>query len=473
MNAIIKTTTRNDFKAKVYLLDTIEQIDNIELSEQEINYIKEYHESTKGKKTIHINRFTEHLYFYVIAQELEFRRLEEARQSGASMATRINKHNINEVLVTDVTGVNHDELFAYVEGMALANYKFTKYKTEPKENSLETIYLEEGYDEEILNNINITVESTLWARDLVNEPVNHLNAIQFADIISSRLREVGVHVEVLNKKKIEALKMGGLLAVNAGSIDEPTFTIAEWKPENLKNEQPFVLVGKGVVYDTGGYNLKPGASMATMKHDMAGAASVAAALYGIAKARLPYYVVALIPATDNRIDGNANVPGNVVTMFDGSTVEIANTDAEGRMILADALSYAKKYDPILVMDFATLTGAASNAIGPHASVVMHKDAEIYLDSLKEYGEEVYERLIEFPLWDEYAELIKSDIADVKNVGSKYGGAITAGKFLERFTDYPWIHFDIAGTAFLESRDSYRGKGATGIHVRLLMKYFGD
>jgi leucyl aminopeptidase len=160
-------------------------------------------------------------------------------------------------------------------------------------------------------------------------------------------------------------------------------------------------------------------------------------------------------------------------MFDGSTVEIANTDAEGRMILADALSYAKKYDPILVMDFATLTGAASNAIGPHASVVMHKDADIYLSSLKEYGEEVYERLIEFPLWDEYAELIKSDIADVKNVGSKYGGAITAGKFLERFTDYPWIHFDIAGTAFLESRDSYRGMGATGIHVRLLMKYFGD
>ena len=157
MSTIIKTTSRNDFKAKVYLLDSIEQIDNIQLSEQEINYIKEYYESTKGKKTIHINRFTEHLYFYVIAQELEFRRLEEARQSGASMATRINKHNIHEVLVTDVTGVNHDELFAYVEGMALANYKFTKYKTQEKGNSLETIYIEEGYDEEMLNNINITL----------------------------------------------------------------------------------------------------------------------------------------------------------------------------------------------------------------------------------------------------------------------------------------------------------------------------
>lgn len=473
MNTIIKTTSRRDFKAKVYLLDYIEQIENIELNEQETDYIKECYESSKGKKTIHINRFTEHLYFYVLAQEEQYRRMEEARKSGASMTTRINKHNIEEVLVTDVTGVNHDATLAYVEGMALANYQFNKYKTEPKDNSLNVIYLEDGFDEELLNNLNITVESTLWARNLVNEPVNHLNAVQFAETVGSRLREVGVHVEVLNKKKIEALKMGGLLAVNAGSVDEPTFTIAEWRPDNKVNEQPFVLVGKGVVYDTGGYNLKPGAFMDTMKHDMAGAATVAASLYGIAKAQLPYHVIALIPATDNRIDGNANVPGNVVTMFDGSTVEIANTDAEGRMILADALSYAKKYDPVLVMDFATLTGAASNAIGPHASVVMHNNAECYLNKFKEYGNDVYERLVEFPLWEEYAELIKSDIADVKNVGSKYGGAITAGKFLERFVDYPWIHFDIAGTAFLESRDSYRGMGATGVHVRLLMKYFSE
>ncbi len=473
MNTIIKTTSSKDFKAKVYLLDTIEQIDNIELSKNEIDYINECYESSKGKKTIHINRFTEHLYFYVLAQEEQFRRLEEARRSGASMTTRINKHKINEVLVTDVNNVNPDETFAYAEGMALANYQFNKYKSEPKDNSLNTIYLEEGYDEELLNKLNITIEATLLARDLVNEPVNHLNAIQFAETVSSKLREAGVHVEVLNKKKIEALKMGGLLAVNAGSIDEPTFTIAEWKPENKRNEQPFVLVGKGVVYDTGGYNLKPGASMADMKHDMAGAATVAGALYGIAKAKLPYHVIALIPATDNRIDGNAHVPGNVVTMFDGSTVEIVNTDAEGRMILADALSYAKKYEPGAVFDFATLTGAASNAIGPHATVVMHRNADCYLESLKKFGNDVYERLVEFPLWDEYAELIKSDIADVKNVGSKYGGAITAGKFLERFTDYPWIHFDIAGTAFLDSRDGYRVAGATGIHVRLLMKYFGD
>ena len=473
MTTTVKTTSREDFKAKVYLLESIEQIDKIDLKSEEINYINECYESSKGKKTIHINRFTKHLYFYVLSAEDRYRRLEEARRSGAAMTTRINKHKIEEILVSDISGTNQEETLAYAEGMALANYQFNKYKTEPKDNSLSTIYLEEGIDEMMLKNLNVTVESTLFARDLVNEPVNHLNAIQFAETVSSKLREVNVHVEVLNKKKIEALKMGGLLAVNAGSIDEPTFTIAEWNPDNKVNEHPYILVGKGVVYDTGGYNLKPGASMASMKHDMAGAASVAAALYGIAKAQLPYHVIALIPTTDNRIDGNAHVPGNVVTMYDGSTVEIANTDAEGRMILADALSYAKKYNPKAVFDFATLTGAAANAIGPVATVTMQNGADDILNDLKEKGQEVYERLIEFPLWEEYGELIKSDIADIKNVGSKFGGAITAGKFLEHFIDYPWIHFDIAGTAFLESRDSYRGIGATGIHVRLLMKYFAN
>lgn len=471
MTAIIKTTSREDFKAKVYLLESIEQIDRIELKTEEINYINECYESSKGKKTIHINRFTEHLYFYVLSKEDRCRRLEEARRSGASMTARINKHKIEEVLLTDVTSVSHDELFAYAEGMALANYQFNKYKSEPQDNTLNVIYMKEGVDEAMLRKINITVEATLWARDLVNEPVNHLNAIEFADTVSVKLREAGAMVEVLNKKKIEALKMGGLLAVNAGSVDEPTFTIAEWKPEDKVNENPYILVGKGVVYDTGGYNLKTGTYMADMKHDMAGAASVAASLYGIAKARLPYHVVALIPATDNRIDGNAHVPGDIVTMFDGTTVEIANTDAEGRMILADALSYAKKYKPEAVFDFATLTGAASNAIGPVATVTMQHEAADVLVSLKERGDEVYERLVEFPLWEEYGELIKSGVADIKNVGSKYGGAITAGKFLEHFVDYPWIHFDIAGTAFLDSRDSYRGIGATGVHVRLMMKYF--
>lgn len=211
--------------------------------------------------------------------------------------------------------------------------------------------------------------------------------------------------------------------------------------------------------------------MNDMKDDMSGAATVAAVLFAVAKSKLPLHIVGLIPATDNRIDGNAHVSGDIITMFDGTTVEVVNTDAEGRLILADALSYAKKYDPMLVMDFATLTGAASYAIGPVATVVMENDASDSYNEMEKIGEEVNERLVKFPLWKEYGKLVKSDIADLKNSGGKYAGMITAGKFLQHFTDYPWIHFDIAGTAFIENPEPYRGPGATGIHVRLLMHYF--
>ncbi len=264
--------------------------------------------------------------------------------------------------------------------------------------------------------------------------------------------------------------MGGLLAVNRGSLDPPTFSVLEWKPIEHKNTKPFVFVGKGVVYDTGGVNIKPGESMLDMKCDMGGAAAVVCAIYAIAKAKLPVHVVGLIPSTDNRPDGNAYVPGDVITMFTGKTVEIMNTDAEGRLILADALGYASKYKPELVIDLATLTGAASRAIGHYGIVAMQENADKEFEILKNSGQYVYERLAEFPFWEEYGELIKSDVADIKNLGGSEAGMITAGKFLQEFTDYPFIHLDIAGPVFLDKKDSYRGKAATGVGVRLLFDY---
>lgn len=470
MNAIIKTTTNKNFKAIVYLLDDIEQMEKIKLKPEEIEYIKRCHEDSKDK-IVHINRFKEHLYFIFLNEDEEYLRLEACRKSGAVLSKNLNEHHFEEVLIIDIK--KHDkELLATAEGMALANYQFNKYKTEPKDNSLKTIYLKKNsVSFSQIEEMNIGIEATLWARDLVNEPVNHLNAENLADVISKKIRNIGGHAEVLNKNKIEALKMGGLLAVNAGSVDEPTFTILEWNPNNKINERPVVLVGKGIVFDTGGYNLKTSTYMNNMKDDMSGAATVSAVVYGVAKAKLPVHVIALVPATDNRINGNAHVSGDVITMFDGTTVEVLNTDAEGRLILADALAYAKKFNPMAVFDFATLTGAASYAIGPVATVVMEKDADEIYNHLEKYGFEVYERLVKFPLWSEYGELIKSDVADLKNIGGNYAGSITAGKFLEHFTDYPWVHFDIAGPAFLEKAQSYRGEGATGIHVRLLMKYF--
>ncbi|MCB0820112.1 MAG: peptidase M17, partial [Bacteroidetes bacterium] len=230
-----------------------------------------------------------------------------------------------------------------------------------------------------------------------------------------------------------------------------------------------VFVGKGVVYDTGGLSLKPSDGMMTMKCDMGGAAAAIGAIYAAAAAGLPVWTVALVPATDNRPDGNAIVPGDVITISDGTTVEVLNTDAEGRLILSDALVYAKKYTPEVVIDLATLTGAASRAIGKYGIVAM-TNTDAHFSDLKTCGNSVHERLVEFPLWDEYADMLKSDIADMKNIGGAIAGANTAGKFLEKFTDYPWIHLDIAGPAFLDAPDSYRGKGGTGSGLRLLFEY---
>jgi leucyl aminopeptidase len=265
--------------------------------------------------------------------------------------------------------------------------------------------------------------------------------------------------------------MGGLLAVNRGSLDPPTFSILTWKPENARNKKPFVLVGKGVVYDTGGLSLKPTLdSMDYMKCDMAGAAAVAATLYALAGNKVPVYVVGLIPSTDNRPDGNAYVPGDVIRMFNGSTVEVLNTDAEGRMILADALAWSDRYKPRLVINVATLTGAAHAAIGKYGIVSMGNAGKAEMEKLRESGDRVAERIAEFPFWSDYDELLKSDVADLKNIGGKYAGAITAGKFLEHFTKSPFIHLDIAGPAFNKTKDSYRGKGGSGIAVRLLYDF---
>ena len=264
--------------------------------------------------------------------------------------------------------------------------------------------------------------------------------------------------------------MGGILAVNKGSMDTPTFTIMEYKPDNHVNERPVVLVGKGITYDTGGLNIKPGDFMNDMKSDMAGAATMACALYAVALLKIPVWTVGLFPATDNRPYNNAYASGDIINMYDGTNVEVVNTDAEGRLILADALAYAKKYDPMLVIDMATLTGAASRAIGPYGIAAMQQNAEEYFDVMKSCSYSVYERIAEFPFWEEYDKLIVSDIADIKNSGEKFAGMITAGKFLAYFTSYPYIHLDIAGVAMNDKPDFYRGKGATAIGLRLIVEF---
>lgn len=396
--------------------------------------------------------------------------LEKMRVAGHAVRTRLPR------LATEIFihGGEEKQALALAEGLALSNYQFLKYfkEADKKKYALERILLiNEAVGKKELAKLNNTLKAVFWARNMVNEPVSFLTATQLSKEISTIGEAAGLSVQVLEKAKIEALKMGGLLAVNKGSVEPPTFTIIEYKPKKAKNKKPIVLVGKGVVYDTGGLSLKPTAgSMDLMKSDMAGAACMAATIYGAALNQLDVHLIGLIPATDNRPGLNAYAPGDVITMYDGTTVEVLNTDAEGRMILADALAYANKFEPELVIDAATLTGAAVVAIGTKASCLMGNAKQKVLDQLVEAGAEVHERLVQLPFWDEYLDEMKSTVADLKNIGGRNAGMITAGKFLEHFVKAPYVHMDIAGPSFLESEQDYKGKGGTGVGVRMLLRY---
>jgi leucyl aminopeptidase len=389
------------------------------------------------------------------------------------MRKTIKGNNHSELVITSDNACE-TAIYDFTEGLILSSYSFDKYKTGSEEGSdrkYPSRLLLHGdlRDEDVEWLIHLT-DAVYFTRDLINEPVNHLNAVTLAGEIKKKGESAGFSVEVLTKGKIEALKMGGLLAVNKGSIDPPAFSILEWKPENPVNSHPFVLVGKGIVYDTGGLNLKTGEHMGGMNGDMAGAAIVTGAIYTIAKSRLPLHVIGLVPSTDNRPGGNAYTQGDIIKMYNKMTVEIGNTDAEGRLILADAISYASKYSPELIIDIATLTGSAAMTFSYHAIAMMTNAGRNYVDLLNECGNEVYERIGELPFWDEYAEHLKSDVADIRNVGGREAGAITAGKFLEKFASFPLIHLDIAGTEMLKKDDFYRLKNSPGSGLRLLAAF---
>ena len=472
MNIQFKINQGSGSLNKVFLLTEKSQVQNIHLNENEKVYITDRLE--KDINMVMINRFNSWLFvIYADPQKGETAFLEECRRKGNEINVFLRKEKIVSV---EIAGMNQeaDSVIALAEGIALGSYDFSKYlsKSDEKGSVLKEIYFSNQWiPEDKINELQITVEALYRVRDLVNEPVSYLNAEKLSEIFEEMGAEAGFATEIFDREKIEALKMGGLLAVNKGSIDPPTFSVLEWNPGNAKNSRPIVLVGKGVVYDSGGLSLKPTPdSMDYMKSDMAGGATVAAVLYVAAKLGLPIHLIALIPATDNRPDGNALAPGDIIYMHSGKSVEVLNTDAEGRLILADALSYAKRYNPILVIDMATLTGSAAMAIGKYGIVAMGNAEKTTFDLLKKSGDRVYERIVEFPFWDDYNESIKSDIADIKNIGSREGGAITAGKFLENFVDYPWIHLDIAGPAFLHHADHYRIKGGTGTGLRLLLDF---
>lgn len=430
------------------------------------NEIKSFFSGKKKNEFLEV-RTPAHKIFAICAEnEITDSEREKIRRNAAKTMEKPVDKVSGEMFVYDCTS-SKSLIEPALEGLLLAVYSFRKYKTVKK--PLDVSVCVNVPLNRITGLIN-SCKAVYKCRDLINEPPNALNASRLSKEFTEMGKEADFDVTVFGKRKIASLGMAGLLTVNKGSLDEPTFTVMEYKHPKAKNKQPVVLVGKGVVIDTGGINLKSYEGMMYMKSDMSGAAAVASVMYAVALSQLPLYVVALVPSTDNRPSGNAAVSGDVIKMMNGVTVEVMNTDAEGRLILADALAYAKRYDPLLVIDIATLTGAASAALGRNATAVMGTAGFYSFSLLETCGFEVHERIVRFPLWDDYKKMIESKIADIKNVGNRHAGAITAAKFLECFVDYPWIHLDIAGPAFIEEKDGYRNFGGTGVGVRLLYRF---
>jgi len=463
--------SKSDYK--IYLANASSDLSSLNLSASETEHLEI---QTKKGGTAHIQRLPEHIFIYINRDDEKKENwwtLEEFRKAGDSLGRTLNKLKAKDTDISSL-GLGSDQTLAFSEGMALGNYQFLRYFKPGKENSLAKINIcDDSVSKKQVDNLGFTTDAVYYARDLVNTPVQDMTAPIMAEEFKKMAKDADIKIKVMGKSQIEKEKMGGLLAVNRGSIDEPRFTIMEYKNPNAKNKKPYVLVGKGVVYDTGGLSLKPTAnSMDFMKSDMGGAAVMSGTIFAIAKAKLPVHVICLIPSTDNRPGGNAYAPGDVITMHNGMTVEVLNTDAEGRMILADAISYANRYEPEFIMDAATLTGAASRAFSHHGLVAMGNEQSV-LDDLHKSGYRQFERVCEMPFWDDYAELLKSEIADMQNVGGAEAGSITAGKFLEKYAEHPYIHLDIAGPSFLKKGVSYRTTGGTGFGIRLLFDYFAN
>ena len=415
-------------------------------------------------------------------EKLDAEQVRKAAAEGAQIASRVQAETVGCMMA--IEGLEMDVASqAIVEGFVLGSYKFTLYKTEEKEEavSAQRLVLHADDTEKACRagaeRGRIIAESVMTARDLVNTSPNEQTATLLGKAIEKSAKKHGYEAVVWDKALIEEEKMGGVLAVNMGSIEPPTFSVMTWMPENPVNEKPIILVGKGVVYDTGGLSLKPTkGSMDYMKCDMGGAAAVIGAMEAVTRLALPLHVVGMVPATDNRPGVNAYVPGDVIRMHSGKTVEVLNTDAEGRMLLADALSYAKTYKPELVFDLATLTGGAVIALGRGVAAVMTNEidgAKDRIEAIEEAGRKSGDLVHRLPMFASYGEQLKSDVADIKNVGGREASSITAGKFLEHFVDYPWIHIDIAGPAFLHEPKPYRPKGGTGFGVRLLVEFLRD
>ncbi len=407
--------------------------------------------------------------------------LERLRGAFSKAAQQLRSLNVGEFSTSLDFGNIDLELDraaeAVVEGVLLGLYQYTPFKTIDRENIREmsafTILDGEESAVKTIRNAARTAEiianAVLFARDIVSAPANEMTPTDLANEAKASAKGKNIQCRVLGTEEIKELGMNALLGVASGSDQPPQFIVMEYR--GGKKSSPFiVLVGKGLTFDSGGISIKPSEKMDQMKTDMAGGAAVIAAVRAAAELGLPMNLVGLVPATENLPGGKALKPGDILKSLSGQTIEIVTTDAEGRLILADALTYAGRYKPAAIVDLATLTGACIVALGDHVIGMMGMDEDLKRE-IREAAEVTGEKVWELPLWEEYDELIKGDAADYKNSGGRAGGAITAGAFLSKFTGgYPWVHLDIAGPAWLTKDKPYIPKGASGVGVRLLVQF---
>ncbi len=411
-------------------------------------------------------------------KKLTHARIRKALRAVVRQATKNREYQIAVGLTGRIHGLSESQsrLFSLLEA-ALADYTFDHFKSKKNEfDKIDGLHIvpQAGESEEELEDrlqkIRLFANAVRLARDLGNRPGNDLTPEAFASTARELCEEeAGLRVTILGPKEIAKEKMGGILAVSQGSEQEPRVIVIEHRPK--KPKRSIVLVGKGVTFDAGGISLKPARNMAWMKYDMSGAAAVLAVLWAVAQLEFPFKVVGIIPAAENLPSGSAIKPGDIITMANGKTVEVDNTDAEGRLLLADALTYAGRFNPDTVIDFATLTGACVVALGHEAAGIMGNDRDL-IDSLMKVGDTVGERVWPLPLYDEYFDAIKSSWADMKNAGSRWGGPVTAGTFLKQFIPekVSWAHLDVAGVAYAEKERAGLPVGATGFGVVLTLTY---
>jgi len=411
--------------------------------------------------------------------------LDQIRQAMGYAAKRVRRAKAGSftVAVPSVTprGASMVEVAQVIaEGAILGSYHFTVYRSDGPTNkdiaAMSVLAPQLGQLRQLVEGIRrgvATAEATVFVRDLCNHPSNVMTPTKIASEAKALAKETGVSLKILEQKEMEVLGMGALLGVAKGSHEPPKFIILQYHGAKKKDDRPVVLVGKTITFDTGGISLKPAENMEQMKADMTGGAEVLACVRAAARLKLPLDLIGILPVAENMPGGRAMRPGDVVKTLSGKTVEVQNTDAEGRLILSDGLAYATRFKPAALIDIATLTGACVVALGQFAIGMFGTDAKLK-NAVRKAGLRAGERVWEMPLWEEYFEQLRSDVADMRNIGGRGGGMITAALFLSKFVgDCPWVHLDIASTDWSERERAYIPKGPTGTGTRLLIQYLMD